>query len=215
LDYDSDTSSIISPSFEDLDERSTVDEDHDDNWHQEEEWIDIDEGAEDLEEDFCDAELFQHPTGAPRRPGQPRRLVLGTPAYPPPDPPIHPRPGQSVSDARCLQRVNDFAVEQSEVRGSVGERSNGDQSISTTVTRPTEGFIIVGDNIDKNVRPSFQRVDRTESWHCFHSYAVCNRIDVSKLKDGVPSGEVSSASVLPNMTDLQGILKDFQVLVSR
>jgi len=32
-----------------------------------------------------------------------------------------------------------------------------------------DGFVIVGDNIDKNVRPSFQRVDRkTESWHCFH-----------------------------------------------
>ena len=48
-------------------------------------------------------------------------------------------------------------------------------SSSSTVNAivPVNGFVIVGDNIDKNVRPSFQRQNhQTESWHCFHSYAV-------------------------------------------
>jgi len=35
------------------------------------------------------------------------------------------------------------------------------------------GFKIVGDNIDKNVRPSFQRAQhQTKSLHYFNSYAV-------------------------------------------
>ena len=86
--------------------------------------------------------------------------------------------------------------------------------VESTATSTSDGFVIVGDNIDKNVRPSFQRIDRkTDSWHCFHSYAVYNRINVLNLKDSIPSGEVSSASVLPNMADLQKIHKDFETLV--
>ena len=42
------------------------------------------------------------------------------------------------------------------------------------------GFKIVGDNIDKIVRPSNQRVDhQTRSYHYFHSFAVLDRIDLS------------------------------------
>ena len=86
----------------------------------------------------------------------------------------------------------------------------------TSTVENCNGFVIVGDNIDKNVRPSFQRADRkTESWHCFHSYAVYNRVNVSKLSDSMPSGEVSVTSVLPNKQDLQKIFKDFEVLISR
>ena len=84
MDYDSDASSIISPCFEPLHEQSTLDDDYDDDCH-EEQWID--EGAVDLEGDFCDAELFQLPTGPPRRPGQPRILVLPPPGSPVPPPP--------------------------------------------------------------------------------------------------------------------------------
>ncbi len=44
------------------------------------------------------------------------------------------------------------------------------------------GFKIVGDNIDKNVRPSYQRLDRqTQSLCYFHSYAVRNNLDLSAV----------------------------------
>ena len=48
-----------------------------------------------------------------------------------------------------------------------------------------KGFKIVGDNIDKNFRRSFQRVDfiQTRSFHYFHSYAVLDRIDISGYTD--------------------------------
>ena len=83
-------------------------------------------------------------------------------------------------------------------------------------TRSSDGFVMVGDNIDKNVRPSFQRGDfQTESWHCFHSYAVANRVHATHLSDTTPSATVTSDSVLPTNDDLLEIYKDFEVLVSR
>ena len=43
-----------------------------------------------------------------------------------------------------------------------------------------KGFKIVGDNIDKNVHRSFQRVDfQTRSFYYVHSYAVFDSIDLS------------------------------------
>jgi len=78
------------------------------------------------------------------------------------------------------------------------------------------GYIIVGDNIDKNVRPSFQRRDhQTESMHCFHSYAVASRIDLSQFSDTLPPATVSPESVLPNNSDLLQLYNDFEILVSR
>ena len=83
-------------------------------------------------------------------------------------------------------------------------------------TRSPDGFVIVGDNIDKNVRPSFQRGDfQTESWHCFHSYAVANHVDVIHLSNNTLSAIVTSDSVLPTKDDLLEIYKDVEVLVSR
>ena len=41
------------------------------------------------------------------------------------------------------------------------------------------GFIVVDDNIDKNIRPSFQRENhQTQSLHYFHSYTARNRVDI-------------------------------------
>ena len=78
------------------------------------------------------------------------------------------------------------------------------------------GYVLVIDNLNMNVRRSFQRINRsTESIHFCHAYAVLNRFDTSGLEDGPPSGVLSYEVVLPNMTDLQQILNDFKVLVSR
>ena len=78
------------------------------------------------------------------------------------------------------------------------------------------GYVIVIDNLDMNVRRSFQRIDRsTESIHFCHAFAVLNRFDTSGLEDGPPSGVLSYEVVLPDMSDLQVILNDFEVLVSR
>ena len=76
--------------------------------------------------------------------------------------------------------------------------------------------MMVMDNVDMNVRRSFQRCDRTTtSYHFCHVYGLLNRIDSSSLSDGPPSGNLSSDMVLPNSSDLKRIMGDFAVLVSR
>jgi len=78
------------------------------------------------------------------------------------------------------------------------------------------GFVIVGDNIDKNVRPSFQREDRkTLSLHYFHSYAVKSRVNITSLSDTPASNILSTDKILPSAMDFQALIRDFQVLVSR
>ena len=85
-----------------------------------------------------------------------------------------------------------------------------------TLPDTSYGFVLVGDNIDKNFRPSHQREDkRTYSLHGFHSYAVKNHIDISKLSDRPSSAVITAEAFLLNENDIHSILKDFEILVSR
>ena len=79
------------------------------------------------------------------------------------------------------------------------------------------GFKIVGDNIDKNVRPSFQRVDhQTQSLHHFHSIAVRDRIDLSAFSNSVPAAQLIHVNnFLLSAADILLLERDFEVLVSR
>ena len=87
----------------------------------------------------------------------------------------------------------------------------------STCPGPTcPGYVLVIDNVDMNVRRSDQRVDRTtQSYHYCHGYAVLNRVNSSPLGDHPPSGILSVDNVLPDKTDLESILADFEVLISR
>jgi len=79
----------------------------------------------------------------------------------------------------------------------------------------TYGYVLVIDNLDMNVRRSFQRVDRTtQSLHLCHAFAALNRIDTSGMEDGFMSGILSSAIVPPNAQDLQRLFDDFEVFIS-
>ena len=78
------------------------------------------------------------------------------------------------------------------------------------------GYTLTMDNIDMNVRRSFQRCDRsTESYHFSHVFAAQNCVDDSELQDGSTSGDLSPEVILPNKADWQKIVSDFEVLVSR
>ena len=75
---------------------------------------------------------------------------------------------------------------------------------------------MVGDNVDQNVRPSFQRGDmQTESWHCFHSYAVADRVDISHLSEEPSAAVVHPDSVLPDDGDLMKLYEEFEVFILR
>ena len=77
--------------------------------------------------------------------------------------------------------------------------------------------MIVGDNIDKNVRPSYQHQGRTtQSLHYFHSYAVLNRLDTSGLSDSRSSHiTISPEKIIPDFSEHQKLLGDFETLVTR
>ena len=78
------------------------------------------------------------------------------------------------------------------------------------------GYVLVIDNIDINVRWSYQQIDcSTESFHFCHVYAVLNRINTTVLSDAPSSGELSVDSILPGQDDFKKITDDFTVLVSR
>ncbi len=53
-----------------------------------------------------------------------------------------------------------------------------EQELSSSDTLQWSGFKIVGNNIDKNIRPSLQRLThQTKSLRFFHSYAVKDRVN--------------------------------------
>ena len=80
-----------------------------------------------------------------------------------------------------------------------------------------QGYKIVGDNIDKNVRASYQRLDRTTlSFHHFHAYAVLDRVDFSGLSDVIPpQAEVDSLICLPSKDYITLLKRDVSTLISR
>ena len=80
------------------------------------------------------------------------------------------------------------------------------------------GYRFVGDNIDKNVQPSFQRQGhhRVQSLHHFHGYAVRDRVDLSKYSNTQPPFVTPDPSVLlPSVSDLSSLKDELVVLISR
>lgn len=110
------------------------------------------------------------------------------------------------------ERPEDFRIDVDPIDDcSVAEGHGHEVSIGWT------GLKIVGDNIDKNIQPSYQRVNhQTVSLHYFHSCVVGDQIDLSFLSDIAPSHvSLSPSAVLPSADDLDAMKKEFQVLVSR
>ena len=99
---------------------------------------------------------------------------------------------------------------------SESQRVESEVLMDTGNTSECRGFVIVGDNLDKNFRPSHQREDRqTKSLHVFHSCVIKNRIDVSSLSDKPAAAVLSVDMFLLSRDDVTKILQQFEVLVSR
>lgn len=80
-------------------------------------------------------------------------------------------------------------------------------------------FKIVGDNIDKHIKPREMRLDaQAKSLNFFNSYAVKGRIDVSNLEDkpSLPNYEAfQSSSILPSNSAGLKIKRNFITLIAR
>ena len=76
-------------------------------------------------------------------------------------------------------------------------------------------FVI--DNVDKNIKPSFQRSEiKGRSYHHLHGYSVQDRIDTSGLSDRVPPFRKADASVmLPAQSEINVLKDEMTVLIAR
>ena len=82
-----------------------------------------------------------------------------------------------------------------------------------------KSYKLVGDNIDKEVRPRDLRSDhQTRSLHYFHTYAVKDRVDLSDICDKqrmVDLSDIQLTDLLPNADDEKELLANFGFLVFR
>ena len=81
-------------------------------------------------------------------------------------------------------------------------------------------FKIVGDNIDKKVKPRYMREDRqAQMLNNFHLYAVRDRVNMSELSEELPSlrafEELKFQDILPSCNDRDEMLKNYVTLFAR
>lgn len=79
------------------------------------------------------------------------------------------------------------------------------------------GYKFVGDNIDKNIKPSLQRHElHGQSLHFFHGYAVRDRLDLSRLSDKPPpSSPPDACKLIPSESDLSHLIDELVTIISR
>ncbi len=94
-------------------------------------------------------------------------------------------------------------------------------SSATSGSNGLATYKLVGDNIDKNIKPSARdmRSDhQTQSLHYFHAYGVRDRIDLSQFEDSpsLPSlKEINIHEIWPSTLDTTCIRSNFCVLIAR
>lgn len=81
--------------------------------------------------------------------------------------------------------------------------------------RKLHKFVI--DNVDKNVKLSFQR-DKIQghSYHCVHGYCVQDRVETSMLSDREPQFRKADPMVMvPSQTDIDNVKDEMVTFVKR
>ncbi len=79
-------------------------------------------------------------------------------------------------------------------------------------------YRLVGDNIDKNVKPRHTSEHQTHSLHYFHTYAVRDRIDLSNVSSEQPIPKISEMKMedlLPSNDDNLVLIENLAILIGR
>ena len=100
---------------------------------------------------------------------------------------------------------------------TVATTSSNAPATSVYNSHVCNGYKIPIDNFDRNIRASYQRIDRTtESFHCVHLYAALDRIDFSGLSDTVPTeAQVDLNCLLPTEAEISTAEEHFAILIER
>ena len=92
------------------------------------------------------------------------------------------------------------------------------EDTSSSPVSSWNGFKLVGDNLDKTVKPRYMRMNRqNRSLNYFHAFAVKDRIDLSSFSSYVPYTNigVNTIDLLPSEEVHSQLMKNLSVLVSR
>ncbi len=146
----------------------------------------------------CDSPLSQFDdsclVGTNSSPEAPTNISIDTPS-----PPDTPRQSPILTVATPSETVNEAG--------------------STATAPKWVGFRIVGDNIDKNIKPRDMRLDhQTQSLHYFNSFALQDRIDLSPYSDSprrINPVELDPSVFLPSKEDYRILEDTMTVLISR
>ena len=104
---------------------------------------------------------------------------------------------------------------ESQVQMEINESAFLVNSAPMSFSQISNGYKIIIDNTGKNIRPSYQRVDRsTFSLHYVHTYAALDRVDFSGLSDVRPTPmAVDLDKLLPLAVDVTEIENHFSILI--
>jgi hypothetical protein len=99
------------------------------------------------------------------------------------------------------------------------EDSSSQDDTSSLESMKECSYILVGDNIDKNIKPHDMRVDhQVQSLHYFNCYAALDRIDFSRVSvDNLITGEaiqIPTPAILPNVDDCFSLRLNYIIIVA-
>lgn len=95
---------------------------------------------------------------------------------------------------------------------------NGINEKSSVNATRWNGYKFVGDNVDKNLRTSFQRSENHGlSVHCFHGYAIRDRVNFEHLSELSPLhfSTLDPVMLIPSDADVLALKKEFCIVMSR
>ncbi|KAL5515765.1 hypothetical protein EMCRGX_G000981 [Ephydatia muelleri] len=113
----------------------------------------------------------------------------------------------------------DFTPQPKEHDTSPCPSMQGSAEIGNEETEEWSGFRLVGDNIDKNVKPRDMRINsQTSSLHYFHAYAVKDRISFKHLSADATMifpQDIDFNVFYPSVEDNFQLVSNFETLVTR
>ncbi|KAL5475126.1 hypothetical protein EMCRGX_G027185 [Ephydatia muelleri] len=113
----------------------------------------------------------------------------------------------------------DFTPQPTEHDTSPCPSMQGSAEIGNEETEEWSGFRLVGDNIDKNVKPRDMRINsQTSSLHYFHAYAVKDRISFKHLSADATMifpQDIDFNVFYPSVEDNFQLVSNFETLVTR
>ena len=124
----------------------------------------------------------------------------------------------------CASESDSVALVESHVESSSSLSCSdlfGHDGSAIPMPNSLKTYKIIGDNLDKNVKPSARdmRSDhQTRSLHYYHAYAVRDRIDLTNFEDSpsLPNlKDIDVQEILPSATDKNEIHSNFSFLVAR